>query len=204
MPVYIGQKAPDLTFNTSQGPKSFAEYKGKWLLLFSHPGDFTPVCTTEFMAFADDYQKFKDLGVELLGLSVDTLYSHIAWLKDIKDNMDVEIPFPVIADIDKEVAQAFNLMDPRVGATVRGVFLVDPNQVVRWMVYYPAEIGRNMAEILRVVKAFQFNWKNKLATPANWEPGQEGIAPAPSTYKDALVREKEEGAKRWYLKRVKA
>ncbi len=204
MPVYIGQKAPDLTFNTSQGPKSFADYKGKWLLLFSHPGDFTPVCTTEFVDFAENYDEFKSLGVELMGLSVDTIYSHIAWLKDIKDNLDVEIPFPIIADVDKDVAEAFNLMDRKIGATVRGVFLVDPNQVVRWMVYYPAEVGRNMKEILRVIKAFQFNWDKKLATPVNWEPGDAGIVSAPSTFKDALTREKEEGAQRWYLKRVKA
>ncbi|HLH86066.1 MAG TPA: peroxiredoxin [Thermoplasmataceae archaeon] len=204
MPVYLGQKVPDMTFNTTQGPKSFADYKGKWLLLFSHPADFTPVCTTEFMAFSQNYDEFKKLGVELLGLSVDSIYSHIAWLRDIKEKFGIEVPFPVIADLDKEVAKEFNLMDPKVGTTVRGVFLIDPNQVVRWMIYYPAEVGRNMREILRVVKAFQFNWEKKLATGANWEPGQEGIASAPTTLKDALTREHEPGAERWYLKKVKA
>jgi peroxiredoxin (alkyl hydroperoxide reductase subunit C) len=204
MPVHLGQKVPDFTVNTTQGPITFSDLKGKWVLLFSHPADFTPVCTTEFLGFTENYEEFKKLGVTLLGLSVDSIYSHIAWLKDIKEKYGVEIPFPVIADIDKEVAQEFNLMDPKVGTTVRGVFLIDPNQMVRWMIYYPAEVGRSMREILRVIKAFQFNWDKKLATGVNWEPGQEGIASAPNTLKGALEREKEPGAERWYLKRVKA
>lgn len=204
MPVHLGQKAPDFTVNSTQGPVTFSNYKGKWVLLFSHPADFTPVCTTEFMAFTENYEDFKKLGVELIGLSVDSIYSHIAWLKDIKEKYGIEVPFPVLADLEKEVAREYNLMDERAGTTVRGVFLIDPNQVVRWMVYYPAEVGRSMREILRVVKAFQFNWNSKLATPANWEPGTSGIASAPNTFKAAIEREKEEGAERWYLKRVKA
>ncbi len=204
MAVYLGMKAPDFTVNTTKGPMTFSDLKGKWVLLFSHPADFTPVCTTEFMGFAERYDEFKKLGVELVGLSVDSIYSHIAWLKDIKEKYGVEIPFPVIADIEKEVADAYNLYDPKSGVTVRGVFIIDPNQTVRWMIYYPAEIGRNINEIVRVIKAFQFNWDKKLATPVNWEPGQAGIVGAPNTFEGALVREKEEGAERWYLKRQKA
>ncbi len=204
MAVYLGMKAPDFTVNTTKGPMTFSDLKGKWVLLFSHPADFTPVCTTEFMGFAERYDEFKKLGVELIGLSVDSIYSHIAWLKDIKEKYGVEIPFPVIADIEKEVADAYNLYDPKSGVTVRGVFIIDPNQTVRWMIYYPAEIGRNINEIIRVIKAFQFNWDKKLATPVNWEPGQAGIVGAPNTFEAALVREKEEGAERWYLKRQKA
>ncbi len=204
MAVTLGQKAPDFTVNSTQGPITLSNYKGKWVLLFSHPADFTPVCTTEFMAFSESYDEFKKLGVELIGLSVDSIYSHIAWLKDIKDKYGIEVPFPVLADLEREVATQYNLIDPKVGTTVRGVFIIDPNQVVRWMIYYPAETGRNIREIIRVIKALQFNWEKKLATPANWEPGKEGIASAPSTFKDALTREKEEGAERWYLKRVKA
>ncbi len=203
MAVTLGQKAPDFTVNSTQGPITLSNYKGKWVLLFSHPADFTPVCTTEFMAFSQSYDDFKKLGVELIGLSVDSIYSHIAWLKDIKEKYGIEVPFPVLADLDREVATQFNLLDPKVGTTVRGVFIIDPNQVVRWMIYYPAETGRNIKEILRVIKALQFNWNNKLATGANWEPGDTGIASAPGTLKDALSREKEEGAERWYLKRVK-
>jgi peroxiredoxin (alkyl hydroperoxide reductase subunit C) len=181
----------------------FSSLKGKWVLLFSHPGDFTPVCTTEFLAFSNRYEDFKKLGVELIGLSVDSIYSHIAWLKDIKDHYGIEVPFPVIADIDKEVARMYNLIDEKAGNTVRGVFIIDPNQVVRWMIYYPAETGRNIDEIIRVIKALQFNWKTKLATPANWKEGDAGIQGAPTDFETALKREKEPGAERWYLKIVK-
>jgi peroxiredoxin (alkyl hydroperoxide reductase subunit C) len=203
MAVYLGQKAPDFTANTTKGPVSLSDYKGKWVLLFSHPADFTPVCTTEFMGFSERYDEFKKLGVELLGLSVDSIYSHIAWLRDIKEHYGIEVPFPLIADLDKEVARAYNMIDEKTGTTVRGVFIIDPDQKVRWMIYYPAEVGRNISEILRVVKAFQFNWKNKLATPVNWEPGQPGIAGAPSTLDDSFKRDKD-GSERWYLKRVNA
>ena len=202
MLVYLGQKAPDFTVNTTKGPLVFSTLKGKWVLLFSHPADFTPVCTTEFMAFSNRYEDFRKLGVELIGLSVDSIYSHIAWLRDIKEHYGIEVPFPVIADIDKEVARAYNLIDEKAGLTVRGVFIIDPNQVVRWMIYYPAEVGRNIDEIVRVIKAFQFNWDKKLATPANWEEGQEGIQGAPVTLEDSEKRDAE-GAERWYLKRVK-
>lgn len=195
-------KAPDFTVATTKGPLVFSSLKGKWVLLFSHPADFTPVCTTEFMAFSERYEDFKKLGVELIGLSVDSIYSHIAWLRDIKDHYGIEVPFPVIADIDKEVARAYNLFDEKSGLTVRGVFIIDPNQTVRWMIYYPAETGRSIEEILRAIKALQFNWDKKLATGANWKPGDSGIAGAPATFEDSLARDKE-GAERWYLKRVK-
>ncbi|MCL4327291.1 MAG: peroxiredoxin [Candidatus Thermoplasmatota archaeon] len=203
MPVTIGSHAPEFTINTTKGPLVFSSLKGKWVLLFSHPGDFTPVCTTEFLAFSNRYEDFKKLGVELIGLSVDSIYSHIAWLKDIKDHYGIEVPFPVIADIDKEVARMYNLIDEKAGNTVRGVFIIDPNQVVRWMIYYPAETGRNIDEIIRVIKALQFNWKTKLATPANWKEGDAGIQGAPTDFETALKREKEPGAERWYLKIVK-
>ncbi|MGC8506582.1 MAG: peroxiredoxin [Thermoplasmata archaeon] len=203
MPVTIGSHAPEFTINTTKGPLVFSSLKGKWVLLFSHPGDFTPVCTTEFLAFSNRYEDFKKLGVEPIGLSVDSIYSHIAWLKDIKDHYGVEVPFPVIADIDKEVARMYNLIDEKAGNTVRGVFIIDPNQIVRWMIYYPAETGRNIDEIIRVIKALQFNWKTKLATPANWKEGDAGIQGAPTDFETALKREKEPGAERWYLKIVK-
>lgn len=203
MAVYLGMKAPDFTATTTKGPLVFSSLKGKWVLLFSHPGDFTPVCTTEFLAFTERYEDFKKLGVELIGLSVDSIYSHIAWLRDIKEHYGIEVPFPVIADIDKEVTKLYNLYDEKSGVTVRGVFIIDPNQVVRWMIYYPAETGRSIEEILRVIKALQFNWEKKLATPANWKPGDPGIQGAPTTLSDSLARDKE-GAERWYLKKVNA
>ena len=162
MPVYLGEKAPDFSANTTAGPITLSQFKGQWVLLFSHPADFTPVCTTEFMAFAQRYDEFKALGVQLLGLSIDSIYSHIAWLKDIKEKYGITVPFPVIADTQLEVARLFNMMDEKGGMTVRGVFLIDPDQKVRWMVYYPAEVGRNLDEIIRVIKAFKFNWERKL------------------------------------------
>ncbi len=199
MGVYLGQKAPDFIVNTTRGPVSMSNYKEKWVILFSHPADFTPVCTTEFMEFARRYKEFKDLDVELLGLSVDSIYSHIEWMKNIKEKFGIEIPFPVIADINKEVAREYNLIDERMGSTVRGVFIIDPDQTIRLMIYYPAETGRNIDEIIRAVKALQINWKLKLATPVNWKPGENGIVSAPGTLEQALAREKD-GAKAWYLK----
>ncbi|MHB1493309.1 MAG: peroxiredoxin [Thermoplasmataceae archaeon] len=203
MPVYLGEKAPDFSANTTAGPITLSQFKGQWVLLFSHPADFTPVCTTEFMAFAQRYDEFKALGVQLLGLSIDSIYSHIAWLKDIKEKYGITVPFPVIADTQLEVARLFNMMDEKGGMTVRGVFLIDPDQKVRWMVYYPAEVGRNLDEIVRVIKAFKFNWERKLATPVNWKEGDGGVKGAPSTLEGAFEREKE-GAERWYLQRIKA
>ncbi|MDG7049388.1 MAG: peroxiredoxin [Nitrososphaerota archaeon] len=203
MPVLLGQKAPDFVASTTKGPVTLSSLKGKWVVLFSHPGDFTPVCTTEFMAFTKRYDEFRRLGVELLGLSVDSIYSHIAWVRDIKKNLGVDIPFPIIADVDKAIASEYNLIDVKAGNTVRGVFLIDPNQMVRWMIYYPAEVGRNIDEILRVIKAFEFNWDRKLATPANWQPGQEGIEPAPLTVEDSEKRDGHDGTQTWYLKYVK-
>jgi peroxiredoxin (alkyl hydroperoxide reductase subunit C) len=199
MSVYLGQKAPEFFVNTTKGPVSLEDYKGKWIILFSHPADFTPVCTTEFMEFARRYEEFEKLNVELIGLSVDSIYSHIEWMKDIKDKFGVEIPFPVIADINKEIAVAYNMMDEKTGSTVRGVFIIDPNQIVRLMIYYPAETGRNIDEIIRTVKALQMNWIRKLATPVNWKPGEDGIVSAPGTLEEAIDREKS-GSKTWYLK----
>ena len=199
MSVYLGQKAPEFIANTTKGPVSLEDYKGKWVILFSHPADFTPVCTTEFMEFARKYGEFKKLNVELIGLSVDSIYSHIEWMKDIKDKFGIEIPFPVIADINKEVAKEYNMMDEKTGSTVRGVFIIDPNQNVRLMIYYPAETGRSVDEIIRTVKALQMNWDRKLATPVNWKPGEDGIVSAPGTLEEAIAREKT-GSKTWYLK----
>lgn len=202
MPIALGQKAPDFTVNTTKGPISLSSYKGKWVLLFSHPADFTPVCTTEFLGFTERYADFQKLDVSLIGLSIDSIYSHIAWMRDIKEKYGVEIPFPIIADVNKEVASEFNVINPDDGLTVRGVFIIDPNQKVRWIAYYPAEVGRNVNEIIRVIKALKFNWDRKLATPVNWQEGEPGVMGAPATLEESYNREKD-GAERWYLKRVK-
>ena len=168
MPL-LGDDFPQMKVQTTHGIKNLPEdYKGKWFVLFSHPADFTPVCTTEFVAFQLRYDKFKELNCELIGLSVDQVFSHIKWEEWIKDNMNVEIQFPIIADTGK-VAEALGVIHPGKGTnTVRAVFIVDANAKIRIILYYPQELGRNMEEILRVVKAMQISDKNKVAMPANW------------------------------------
>ncbi len=175
MPL-LGDKFPEMKVQTTHGhmqlPNHFA---GKWFVLFSHPADFTPVCTTEFVAFQKRYDKFKALNCELIGLSVDQVFAHLKWEEWIKENMDVEIQFPIIADTGM-VAEKLGLIHPGKGTnTVRAVFVVDTESKIRIILYYPQELGRNMDEILRVVKAMQISDKNKVAMPANW-PNNEIIS----------------------------
>jgi len=145
------------------------DFEGKWVILFSHPADFTPVCTTEFVAFAKRYEQFKELNCELIGLSIDQVFSHIKWVEWIKENLGVEIPFPVIADDRGQIAEKLGMIHPAKGSnTVRAVFIFDPNGVIRAILYYPQELGRNMDEILRIVKGLQISDKNGVAIPANW------------------------------------
>ncbi|NPV88078.1 peroxiredoxin [Coprothermobacteraceae bacterium] len=166
----IGEKMPAMKVKTTHGVMELpTHYKGKWFVLFSHPGDFTPVCTTEFVAFQKRYDEFRQMNTELIGLSVDQVFSHIKWIEWIRDKLNVNIEFPVIADELGNVAMALGLIHPAKGAnTVRAVFIVDPEGTIRAILYYPQEIGRNIDEILRMVKAFQVSDANKVATPANW------------------------------------
>lgn len=168
MPL-LGDEFPQMTVQTTHGVKNLPEdYKGKWFVLFSHPADFTPVCTTEFVAFQQRYDKFKALNCELIGLSVDQVFSHIKWEEWIKDKLNVQIEFPIIADTGK-VAETLGIIHPGKGTnTVRAVFVVDPEAKLRIMIYYPQELGRNMDEILRSVEAMQVSDKNGVAMPANW------------------------------------
>jgi len=168
MPL-LGDDFPKMTVQTTHGIKNLPEdYKGKWFVLFSHPADFTPVCTTEFVAFQKRYDKFRALNCELIGMSVDQVFAHIKWEEWIKDNLDVQIEFPIIADTGK-VAETLGLIHPGKGTnTVRAVFIVDANAKIRIIFYYPQELGRNMDEILRSLKAMQISDKNKVAIPANW------------------------------------
>jgi peroxiredoxin (alkyl hydroperoxide reductase subunit C) len=168
MPL-LGDKFPNLKVQTTQGTFELEKkFKGKWFVLFSHPGDFTPVCTTEFIGFQEAYQQFKDMNTELIGLSVDQVYSHISWIKNIKDKFNSDIKFPIIAAND-EIAKQLGMMHPGKGSnTVRAVFIVDQNFTVRLIMYYPQEIGRNMSEILRVVKALQLSDKENVAIPLDW------------------------------------
>lgn len=169
MPL-IGDKFPELEVNTTHGNIKFPdEYNGKWFLLFSHPGDFTPVCTTEFYSFQKRYDQFKELNTELIGLSIDQVHSHLKWTEWIKDNLGEEIEFPIIADGRGIVAEKLGLLHNTGGtATVRAVFIVDPKSTIRAILYYPAELGRNMDEFLRMIKGFQKSEEEGVAIPANW------------------------------------
>jgi len=169
MPL-LGEKFPEFEVQTTHGKMKLPDdFNGKWFVLFSHPADFTPVCTTEFIAFQKRYDKFKELGTELIGLSIDQVFSHIKWLEWIKDKLDVEIKFPVIADDTGKVASKLGIVHPGKGTnTVRAVFIVDSMGVMRAMLYYPQELGRNMDEILRMIKGLQVVDENKVAMPANW------------------------------------
>jgi peroxiredoxin (alkyl hydroperoxide reductase subunit C) len=189
MPL-IGEKAPTFEAVTTQGVINFPkDYEGKWVIFFSHPADFTPVCTTEFMAFASMQEEFKSLNAELLGLSIDSLFSHIAWLRTIKEKIEykgmknLEIKFPVIEDLTMEVSKAFGMLQPAASTTqaVRAVFIMDPEGIVRAILYYPMANGRNMEEIKRLLIAMQHSDEHGIATPANWELGEDVIIPPPGT-----------------------
>ena len=169
----IGRRAPDFSARSSKGELSMAAFEGSWTLLFCHPASFTPVCTTEFIELARRKAEFDALGVELLGLSIDSIYSHISWLEWIKERMDVEIAFPVIEDLSMEVAQAYGMVDmsSRTSATVRACYFIDPEQIVQAIIHYPMYVGRSIDELLRVQKALIDTYQNDLSTPANWQPG---------------------------------
>jgi len=179
----LNEPAPAFEAVTTAGVLKLADFEGSWLILFSHPADFTPVCTTEFMAFAEIYPELQKRGTELLGLSIDSVYSHIAWLRNIEEKTGTKIPFPVIADLDRKVATAFGMVMPGESKTEtsRCVFVIDPKGILRAMIYYPLTTGRNMDEILRLVDALQTADANAVATPANWRPGDKVIVPAPNT-----------------------
>ena len=198
----IGDPAPSFKAETTQGPIAFPDdFKGKWVVLFSHPADFTPVCTTEFMTFASMQQEFAALNCELVGLSIDSIYSHIAWLRTIKEKIDykgmksVEVNFPVIADLRMEVAKLYGMLQPGASNTqaVRAVFIVDPKGIVRALLYYPLTNGRNMDEIKRLLVALQTSDKHAVATPANWRPGDDVIVPPPGSCGAARERVEKSG-----------
>jgi peroxiredoxin 2/4 len=200
----LGEKMPELQVQTTHGMKNIpGDYKGKWIVLFSHPADFTPVCTTEFVAFAKRSEQFRKLNAELIGLSIDQVFSHIKWVEWIKDNLNIEIPFPIIADDMGSVAMQFGMVHPvKATNTVRAVFLIDPEGKVRLMLYYPQEIGRQIDEVLRALKALQISDANKVAMPENWPDneiiGDKVIIPPPKDMALIEERNKEEGFDWWF------
>lgn len=189
----IGSQFPEMEVATTHGPKSLPkDYAGKWFILFSHPADFTPVCTTEFVAFQKRYEEFKSLNTELIGLSIDQVFSHIKWVEWIKDNLNVDIEFPIIAD-DGTVAKQLDMIHPEKGNnTVRAVFIVDPQGKLRSILYYPQEVGRNFDELLRMMRAFTVADKEKVAMPANWPNneliGDKVIVPPATDIKAAMYK----------------
>lgn len=186
----LNEPAPDFKAVSTQGEISLSQYKGKWVVLFSHPADFTPVCTTEFVEFARQYDEFEKRNVQLIGLSIDSVYSHIAWVRSMEQHFGVNIKFPLIADLDMKVAVAYGMIHPGAAstATVRCVFIIDDKGVVRAMIYYPLTNGRNIDEVLRLIDALQTHEKHKVATPANWRPGEKVIVPPPVTQEGAEKR----------------
>jgi len=186
----INQTAPNFDAVTTHGNRKLADYQGKWLVLFSHPADFTPVCTTEFMAFANRHDEFSKLNTELLGLSIDSHYSHLAWVRNIKEKFDVDVNFPIIADLDMKVAKSYGMIHPGASDTsaVRATFIIDDKGVLRAMVYYPMTNGRSIDEILRLVTALQTSDSNGIATPEGWQPGDKVIVPPPATAEAAEAR----------------
>ncbi len=203
MPL-IGDKFPEMEVQTTNGKMKLpSAYKGKWFILFSHPGDFTPVCTTEFYGFQKRYDQFKELNTELIGLSIDQVHSHIKWSEWIHENLNQEIEFPIIADTGS-VAGTLGLIHPNKGSnTVRAVFMVDPKGIIRAILYYPQELGRNMDEFIRMIKGFQRADKDKVAIPANW-PNNElikdrVIVPPASDIQTAKKRKKEFECYDWWF-----
>jgi len=189
----LNQSAPDFSADTTHGPKKLADYKGKWLVLFSHPADFTPVCTTEFMAFANRQDEFARLDCELLGLSVDSTFSHIAWVRNIEEKFGIRINFPIIEDLSMQVASAYGMIQPGASdtSTVRATFVIDPEGILRAMLYYPMTNGRSIDEVLRLVEALQTSDREGVATPEGWKPGDDAIVPPPKTVEAARKREGE-------------
>ncbi|MBD3405813.1 MAG: peroxiredoxin [Candidatus Lokiarchaeota archaeon] len=189
--LLIGEQVPDFETNTTHGHIKFSEWaKDSWVILFSHPADFTPVCTTEFIGFSEIHPELKKRNVKLIGLSIDSVYSHIAWVRTIKEKMGVDIPFPIIEDLSMDVAKKYGMLHPAQSSTsaVRAVFFIDPEFKLRALIYYPLSNGRSMSEILRIIDAFQTSDKHGVATPANWEPGKEVIVPPPKTQEAAEKR----------------
>ena len=203
--VKMGQHAPDFDAVTTFGDKSLNDYKGKWLILFSHPGDFTPVCTTEMLAFAKLNSEFERRNACLLGLSIDSNASHLAWVLDIYKKTRVKLPFPIIADRSGEIARKYGMMSNAVNntATVRNVYIIDENGIVRLILVYPMNVGRCIPEILRALDALQIADKENAATPANWLPGEPVIVSMPKNQDEMFERIKEiqknKNGVSWYL-----
>ena len=198
----IGEPAPDFEAETTHGPLKLSSLRGKWVVLFSHPADFTPVCTTEFLAFSAIHEELRALNVQLVGLSVDSVSAHLAWVHAVKEKMGIQIPFPIIADLTMTVSNKYGMIHKGQSSTaaIRAVFFIDDKGIMRGMLYYPLSNGRYMPEIIRLITACQTTYKYHVATPANWQPGDKVVVPAPKTAAE-MEKRPTEGyeCKDWYL-----
>src|SRR5258708_6172212 len=200
--LLIGRPAPRFSTRPTMGQRSLDDYRGRWLVFFSHQADFTPVCTSEFIAFSKAFDRFQAVGCDLLALSVDSLFSHIAWVRSIKERFGVAVPFPITEDPSMAIATAYGMIHPDAAdsSTVRAAFIIDPDGMIRAMVWYPMSTGRSVAEILRLVEALQTSDKEVASTPEGWQPGDAVIEPAPLTL-DAVGEQEPRGdAPDWYYR----
>lgn len=196
----IDEMAPEFEARSTQGLVRMSDYRGRWLVFFSHPADFTPVCTSEFLAFQNASERFAALGADLLGLSVDSLYAHIAWIKDIEARFDTRISFPIIEDISMSVARAYGMIHEGSATTaaVRSVFFIDPEGYIRAMIHYPMNVGRSVEEVLRVLSALQESDTHQIATPEGWTRGEDTVLPPPIDQAEADKRSTMNGGA-WYF-----
>ena len=177
----LNEPAPAFQARTTQGDRSLDDYRGRWLVFFAHPADFTPVCASEFIAFSKAYDQFRALNCDLLGLSVDSLFAHIAWVSSIRERFDVEVPFPIVEDPSMAISMAYGMLHPGANssATVRATFVIDPNGLIRAITWYPMNVGRSVEELLRLVSALQLSERDQVFTPEGWRPGDAVLAMPP-------------------------
>lgn len=201
----IDELAPDFEARTTHGLVRLSDFRGRWLVFFSHPADFTPVCTSEFIAFQDNKARFDELNCDLLGLSVDSLYAHLGWVKDIEASFGVQISFPIIEDISMSISRAYGMIHDGSSstATVRSLFVIDPEGYVRTLIHYPMNVGRSVEEVLRVVAALQEAEAREVATPEGWAPGDATVLPPPLDQAEANARAKADGGA-WYYTQAEA
>jgi len=200
MPL-IGEAAPDFRARSTLGEVVLSAYRGRWVLLLSHPADFTPVCTSEFVALAKAQERFRALGCELIALSVDSLFAHIAWCLSIEEKFGQRITFPIVEDVSLAISRAFGMVHPGVGttATIRACFVIDPDGVIQAIQYYPMAVGRSVEELLRLVAALTTVSSDGCSVPADWRPGEQALQPAPLSLDEARGRRAEAGAADWYF-----
>lgn len=201
-PPVIGERAPPFRTRSTMGERKLEDFRGRWIVLFSHPADFTPVCTSEFIAFSRAYDRFKALDCELLGLSVDSLSSHLAWARDIEVRFGIRVPFPMLEDPSMAIARAYGMLPPeaRSSATVRTTFVIDPEGMIRATITYPMTVGRNVEEILRLLEALRVTDRSNVLTPEGWRPGNQILVPPPLTFGGADQPHHEDKSGDWYYR----